>query len=119
MLVEHLGRYVDTGFTSAMEEDLDEIAEGKREYVDVVREFWSAFEKDIEKAKGAAEKQQEETNIRCTLCGEANMVIKWGRNGKFFASETRSKARSARRFRKASVSTFSANSCAPSRRSWA
>ncbi|MCC6388133.1 MAG: type I DNA topoisomerase [Dehalococcoidia bacterium] len=85
MLVEHLGRYVDTGFTSAMEEDLDEIAEGKREYVDVVREFWSAFEKDIEKAKGAAEKQQEETDIRCTLCGEANMVIKWGRNGKFLA----------------------------------
>ncbi|HMS59110.1 MAG TPA: type I DNA topoisomerase [Tepidiformaceae bacterium] len=85
MLVEHLGRYVDTGFTSAMEEDLDEIAEGKREYVDVVKEFWSAFEKDIEKAKGSAEKQQEETDFLCNVCGEANMVIKWGRNGKFLA----------------------------------
>ena len=85
LLVEHVSRYVDVGFTSEMEEELDEIASGTRDYLSVVRDFWGGFEKDVEIAKTAAEKVQEETDILCDVCGEANMVIKWGRNGKFLA----------------------------------
>ncbi len=84
MLVAHLNKYVSVGFTGEMEEELDDIAEGRRNYLGVMKDFWSAFEPDYERAKGEAPKQQEETDIRCSVCGEANMVIKWGRNGKFF-----------------------------------
>ncbi|MBI2767867.1 MAG: type I DNA topoisomerase [Chloroflexi bacterium] len=85
MLVKHLDRYVTVGYTSEMEEELDDIADGKRNYLGVVKDFWDTFEPAIELAKGTAEKQQEETDILCNVCGQAKMVIKWGRNGKFLA----------------------------------
>jgi DNA topoisomerase-1 len=85
MLVQHMDKYVNVDFTSEMEEELDEIAEGKRDYLSVVKSFWTDFEKNVEVAKGSAEKVQEETDILCDVCGEANLVIKWGRNGKFMA----------------------------------
>lgn len=85
ILVEHMSKYVNVDFTSEMEEELDEVADGKRGYLSVVSDFWSGFEKDVEAAKGAAEKVQEDTDILCDVCGQANLVIKWGRNGKFMA----------------------------------
>jgi DNA topoisomerase-1 len=85
MLVEHLDRYVSSGFTGEMEKELDEIAEGRDNYLSVVKAFWTEFEPDYEKAKGEAKKDQEETDILCVVCGLAKMVIKWGRNGKFLA----------------------------------
>jgi DNA topoisomerase I len=85
LLVQHVNRYVDIGFTSEMEEELDEIAEGKRDYDSVVRDFWGAFDETVKKAKGDAEKAEEKTDILCSVCGLSNMVIKWGRNGKFLA----------------------------------
>ncbi|HEY4669380.1 MAG TPA: type I DNA topoisomerase [Tepidiformaceae bacterium] len=85
MLVKHLDKYVAPEFTSKMEDQLDQIAGAKAEYLPVVRDFWSEFEKKIDTAKGTAVKQVEETDILCNVCEQANMVIKWGRNGKFFA----------------------------------
>jgi DNA topoisomerase-1 len=85
MLVQHVSRYVDVGFTSEMEEELDEIAEGKRDYLTVVRDFWTDFNKEVSIARTSAEKVQEETDILCDACSQAKMVIKWGRNGKFLA----------------------------------
>jgi DNA topoisomerase-1 len=85
MLVEHLGRYVEPGFTATLEDTLDDVASGKADYLPVVRGFWQEFEKDIDAAKQQAEKQQTETDVLCAACGQANMVIKWGRNGKFMA----------------------------------
>ncbi|MFN0093562.1 MAG: DNA topoisomerase, partial [Dehalococcoidia bacterium] len=85
LLVEHVNKYVDVGFTSEMEEELDEVADGNRDYLSVVRGFWGDFEREVEAAKSAADKVQEDTDILCDVCGEANMVIKWGRNGKFLA----------------------------------
>jgi len=84
MLVKHLDRYVAPEFTSQMESQLDQIADAKAEYLPVVRDFWSEFEKEIGKARGVAEKQQEETAILCNVCQQANMVIRWGPSGKFF-----------------------------------
>ncbi|MFN0093399.1 MAG: type I DNA topoisomerase [Dehalococcoidia bacterium] len=85
LLVEHVNKYVDVGFTSEMEEELDEVADGNRDYLSVVRDFWGDFEREVEAAKTSAEKIQEDTDILCDVCGEANLVIKWGRNGKFLA----------------------------------
>ncbi|MBI5948074.1 MAG: type I DNA topoisomerase [Chloroflexi bacterium] len=85
MLVAHLGSYVDTGYTSEMERELDEVAEGKRSYNTTLKDFWTTFEPRFEEAKRTAQKEEEVTDIRCNVCDQANMVIKWGRNGKFFA----------------------------------
>ncbi len=85
LLDQHMKRYVDVPFTGAMEEELDEVASGERNYESVLQGFWPGFKTELDAAEGAAEKQQETTDIRCDVCGEANLVIKWGRNGKFFA----------------------------------
>ncbi len=85
LLAEHMPRYVAVPFTGEMEEELDQVAEGERKYQTVLREFWPAFKKALDEAEGNAGKLVEETDIRCNVCDQANMVIKWGRNGKFYA----------------------------------
>jgi DNA topoisomerase-1 len=86
LLVQHLEKYVAVPFTGEMEEELDEVAEGKKEYDSVLREFWPEFKRQLDDAKEDAGKVgQTETDIRCNVCDQANLVIKWGRNGKFFA----------------------------------
>ena len=85
MLDKYMHAYVDVPFTGKMEEELDEVADGERGYADVLREFWPKFNEQLEAAKGSAEKQDIATDIECTVCHQANLVIKWGRNGKFFA----------------------------------
>jgi len=85
LLEQHMKKYIDVPFTGEMEKELDEVAAGDRDYDDVLREFWPEFKKELDDAESSAEKQQEETGIRCNVCDQANLVIKWGRNGKFFA----------------------------------
>jgi len=85
LLVKFMDEYVAVPFTGEMEEELDEVADGERNYLSVVGNFWPRFKKQLDDAEGEAEKQQEATDIRCNVCDQANMVIKWGRNGKFFA----------------------------------
>ncbi len=85
MLVKFMDEYVAVPFTGEMEEELDEVAEGERGYLSVVKEFWPKFDERLQRAEGEAAKNQEETDILCDVCGQANLVIKWGRNGKFFA----------------------------------
>ena len=85
LLDKHMNKYVDVPFTGEMEKELDEVAAGERNYGEVLRQFWPEFKGQLDGAESAAEKQQEETGIRCDVCNQANLVIKWGRNGKFFA----------------------------------
>lgn len=85
LLEQHVKKYVDVPFTGAMEKELDEVASGERDYDSVLREFWPEFKGQLDTADDAAAKQQEETDILCNVCEQANLVIKWGRNGKFFA----------------------------------
>ena len=87
LLVEHFPEIVDVGFTAGMEEDLDKIAEGKREWVPVLKEFYTPFaqnlakkEKEVSKQKIAAEK----TDKKCPECGKP-LLIRLGRYGKFYA----------------------------------
>ena len=86
LLVEHFPEIVDIQFTAKMEEELDEIAEGKREWQPVIREFYEPFAKNLAEKYEAVEKKMpvEETDQTCEKCGKP-MVIKYGRFGKFLA----------------------------------
>lgn len=86
-LEQHFAEYISDTFTSEMEDELDEIAEGKRTYVKTLTDFYLPFAKavaakaDIEKLTnlGAGPKQ-----FPCPDCG-AEMIIKLGRNGTFLS----------------------------------
>ena len=80
-LVEHFGAYVDVEFTARMEEELDEVANGERPWVPLLRAFYDQLKDDIDKDPDAP--PPEETDEVCSL-GHP-MVIKLGRNGRFLA----------------------------------
>ncbi|MEO8457213.1 MAG: type I DNA topoisomerase [Chloroflexota bacterium] len=84
LLVEHFPNFVDAGFTANMEEELDEVASGEREWQPVVRQMYDPLEAALAIAQEAAKKQVEETNEKCPEC-QAPMVIRWGRRGRFLA----------------------------------
>lgn len=86
-LVKYFPGIVDLKFTAKMEGDLDEIAQGKQDWVKTMDEFWGPFEKQVDKVGDEAEKMKvavEETNVICDKCGKP-MVIRYGRFGKFLA----------------------------------
>ncbi len=86
LLVEHFPQVVDIEFTAKMEAELDEIAEGKREWQPVIKAFYEPFEKNLKEKLEEVEKQNpdEATNEVCEKCGKP-MIIKFGRFGKFMA----------------------------------
>ena len=87
-LVENFPRIVDVQFTSHLEDELDEIAEGKRKWIPTIRAFYGPLAEQIaEKSKIATEAKASEvetTDKICELCGSP-MVVKRGRFGKFIA----------------------------------
>lgn len=85
-LVEHFPEIVDAKFTAGMESDLDKIAEGEREWNQVVREFYQPFASKLAEKEANVAKQEldETTDEICDKCG-ASMVVKMGRFGKFLA----------------------------------
>ena len=87
ILVAHFPQVVDIGFTAKMEEELDDIAEGKMDWVNVMREFYDPFKQNLDAKYQEVEKQntlKELTNKTCPKCG-AILVVKMGRYGKFCA----------------------------------
>lgn len=86
-LEEHFGNYISDSFTAEMENDLDEIADGKRDYVKTLKDFYGPFKKDV-KAKEKIEKAttlgEADAAHTCPLC-HGPMVIKLGRSGKFLS----------------------------------
>ncbi len=87
LLVEHFPDIVDLNFTAQMEEELDEIAEGRRDWVKVVREFYAPFERDLQRAEKRiveVEFPEVETGEACPECGRP-LVRKHGRFGEFIA----------------------------------
>ncbi|HZS02804.1 MAG TPA: type I DNA topoisomerase [Chloroflexota bacterium] len=87
LLVEHFGDVVDVDFTANMEEELDEVAQGRRPWVPIVREFYEPFHRKLEVAEqtvGRVKPPDEPTEEICEKCGR-NMVIKLGRFGRFLA----------------------------------
>ncbi len=90
LLVEHFPDIVDVNFTAHMEDELDDIAEGKMRWTQVLDEFYGPFERLLEKKEDEIERPQEELDELCPLCPQegrtpAKLVIKLGRAGKFVA----------------------------------
>ncbi|MEX1111917.1 MAG: type I DNA topoisomerase [Candidatus Andersenbacteria bacterium] len=87
VLTDHFPNIVDIDFTANMENDLDEVASGKKKWRPLMKDFYDPFHKQIEiKEKELSKKEltQEETGESCPKCGNA-VVIKLGRFGKFKA----------------------------------
>jgi DNA topoisomerase-1 len=87
LVVKHFPDVVNIGFTAQMEEDLDLIARGEEDWVPVLREFYTPFEQAVQLAEQTMEKvdvADQPTGEKCEKCGH-DMIIKWGRYGKFVA----------------------------------
>ena len=86
-LVKHFADIFDVAYTARMEEELDEVEEGKRTWVEALDEFYTKFAKDLDLAKVNMEnikRQEIPTDEKCEKCGKP-MVIKWGQFGSFLA----------------------------------
>ncbi len=85
-LVTNFSAIDDIPFTAEMEDKLDSIAQGKKEWVDMMRDFYTPFEKKISEVESASRVKIETqpTSEICPLCG-ANVVIRYGKFGKFLS----------------------------------
>ena len=87
LLTENFTDIINVEFTAQIEEDFDEIAEGKQNWKKVIREFYDPFEKQVQKVEKELEHVElveEVSDVPCEKCGRM-MVIKYGRFGKFLA----------------------------------
>lgn len=100
LLTEYFADFVDVKFTARMEEELDEIAQGERQWVPVLQEFYTPLEALIEKATSEIPKvelKDEPAGEQCEKCGRP-MVVKTGRFGKFIACSGFPECRNTRPF---------------------
>ena len=87
LLTENFSDVINVEFTAKIENEFDEIAEGKEEWKRMIREFYGPFEEEIEKVEKELEHVElvdEVSDIPCEKCGRM-MVYKYGRYGKFLA----------------------------------
>ena len=87
LLTENFSDVVNVEFTAKIEDEFDEIAEGKENWKQVIREFYGPFEKEVERVEKELEHvklEEEVSDVPCDKCGRM-MVIKYGRYGKFLA----------------------------------
>ena len=87
LLTENFTDVINVEFTAKIEEEFDEVAEGKENWKQVIREFYAPFEKQVEKVEKELEHVElveEVSDVPCDKCGRM-MVIKYGRYGKFLA----------------------------------
>ena len=87
LLTENFSDIINVEFTAKIEEEFDEVAEGKEEWKQVIREFYGPFEKEVEKVENELEHVElveEVSDVPCDKCGRM-MVVKYGRFGKFLA----------------------------------
>lgn len=85
---QNFAKYISDSFTSDMENELDDIADGKREYEKTLCNFYTPFLKEIENKSKTAEKitnlGDADKKIKCPACG-SSMIIKLGKSGKFLS----------------------------------
>jgi DNA topoisomerase-1 len=89
LLVSHFGEFVDLEFTARMEEELDEVASGKRAWVPVVRAFYTPFRSRVEEKSKELRRADFTTRPSDEVCSQGHpMVIRLGRYGEFLACST-------------------------------
>jgi DNA topoisomerase-1 len=100
-LVKHFPTEMDVAFTAGMEEKLDLISEGQADWKKVLGEFYGPFQETLAKAeKDMRDVKREEipTDVACEKCGH-NMVIKWGKMGRFLACSNYPECKSTKDFK--------------------
>ena len=87
LLTENFPDIINVEFTAEIENEFDEIADGKENWKQMISEFYGPFEKELEKVEKELEHvelEEEVSDVPCEKCGRM-MVIKYGRYGKFLA----------------------------------
>jgi DNA topoisomerase-1 len=87
LLLENFKNLFDITYTARMEEELDEIEEGKMDWREAMSDFYERFQKDLDHAERHmtdVKRMEEPTGEACEKCGKP-LVIKWGKFGKFIA----------------------------------
>ena len=95
LLVENFRDIFDVQYTARLEEELDEIEEGKETWTDALAGFYKKFEKDLRYAGKHMEnikRMEKPTDEKCERCGSP-LVIKWGKHGSFYACSSYDKGR--------------------------
>ncbi|GAB7126265.1 type I DNA topoisomerase [Amantichitinum ursilacus] len=88
-LTDHFTQYVDYNFTARLEDQLDEISNGTRQWIPVLDEFWTRFHQQVEEKQGLSRKEvtQEELDEACPKCGN-KLAIRLGKRGRFIGCTT-------------------------------
>ncbi|HEY2774029.1 MAG TPA: type I DNA topoisomerase [Candidatus Binatia bacterium] len=87
LLVESFPDILNAEFTAELEDKLDDVEDGKSDWLDATRNFYKPFRADLDRAKiemRDVKREVVETDLPCPKCGKT-LVIKWGRNGEFAA----------------------------------
>ena len=87
LMVEYFPDILGVHFTAGMEEDLDQIASGKRHWTDVLQKFYDDFKPQLDHAKSEmpeTKTEPEKVGKPCPTCGH-DLIIRWGRFGKFIS----------------------------------
>ncbi len=103
LLVQAFPRVIDVGFTAGLEERLDEIAEGRVPWVQVLEDFYSPFKEEVARASAQmrdVKREEVKTDLTCEKCGSP-MVIKWGKRGRFLACSAYPQCKNTKDFREA------------------
>ncbi len=102
VLVESFPNIFNVEFTAKMENELDDVEEGRQTYQQVLTGFYKPFEETLEKAKvnmKNVKRQEIATDLKCEKC-QSPMVIKWGRRGEFLACTNYPECKYTREFTK-------------------
>ena len=107
LLSEHFVKIMDVGFTAGMEASLDAVAEGRTDWVALLREFADDFNPTLAKASKdmAKVKAGKETNLTCELCGKP-MVIRFGKAGEFLGCSGYPDCKNTKEFDRATDGTI-------------
>jgi len=84
-LTQHFDQYVDYDFTARLEDDLDEIARGERDWVPLMESFWKPFHERVQEKETSVSRREVTTEAldeKCPKCGQP-LQIKLGRRGRF------------------------------------
>ncbi|TLM65438.1 MAG: type I DNA topoisomerase [Deltaproteobacteria bacterium] len=86
-LAQHFDRYVDYNFTAGLEEELDQVARGEKQWKQLLGEFWGPFKARLDQKMQEVAQGEATTEVTTELCPECNrpLAIKLGKRGKFIA----------------------------------
>jgi DNA topoisomerase-1 len=84
-LTDHFAHWVDYEFTAKMEDELDDISNGKEEWIPVLERFWKDFSAQILEKESVSRKDvtQEQMDEMCPKCGKHHLALRLGRRGRF------------------------------------